>query len=69
MTDNDREQIALFRFSLISPILNRQVKKQNEYLAKVAAKNIMSLIMESENTHQKPYPCGLEPIAKVVLKG
>ncbi|PUU86333.1 MAG: hypothetical protein CI949_4083, partial [Halanaerobium sp.] len=35
MTDNDREQIALFRFSLISPILNRQVKKQNEYLAKV----------------------------------
>ncbi|MCC3146020.1 DDE-type integrase/transposase/recombinase [Halanaerobium sp. Z-7514] len=38
MTDNDREQIALFRFSLISPILNRQVKKQNEYLAKVAAK-------------------------------
>src|SRR6056297_646528 len=38
MTDNDREQIALFRFSLISPILNGQVEKQSKYLAKVAAK-------------------------------
>ncbi|TDX34561.1 homeodomain-containing protein [Halanaerobium congolense] len=38
MTDNDREQIALFRFSLISPILNGQVEKQSEYLAEVAAK-------------------------------
>ncbi len=37
MTDNDREQIALFRFSLISPILNGQIEKQTEYLAKVAA--------------------------------
>ena len=38
MTDNDREQIALFRFRLISPILNSQVKNQSEYLAKAAAK-------------------------------
>src|SRR6056297_3848369 len=38
MTDNDREQIALFRFSLISPILNGQVEKQSKYLAKIAAK-------------------------------
>jgi transposase InsO family protein len=38
MTDNDREQIALFRFRLISPVLNGQVKNQTEYLAKVAAK-------------------------------
>jgi len=38
MTDNDREQIALFRFSLISPILNGQVENQSKYFAKVAAK-------------------------------
>lgn len=38
MTDNDREQIALFRFRLISPVLNGQVKNQTEYLAEVAAK-------------------------------
>ncbi|MCK8824812.1 helix-turn-helix domain-containing protein [Fuchsiella alkaliacetigena] len=38
MTDNDREQIALFRFRLISPILNGQVENQSEYLATVSAK-------------------------------
>lgn len=38
MTDNDREQIALFRFGLISPILNGQVTNQKEYLANVTAK-------------------------------
>lgn len=38
MTDNDREKIALFRFSIISPILNGQVKNQKEYLAEVTAK-------------------------------
>lgn len=38
MNDNDREQIALFRFRLISPILNGQIKNQKEYLAKVTAK-------------------------------
>lgn len=36
MTDNDREEIALFRFSLISPILNRQVENQSQYLAEIA---------------------------------
>jgi len=44
MTENDREKIALFRYGLISPILNGQVKNQKEYLKKVAAK-----------THNVPY--------------
>ena len=38
MTENDREKIALFRYGLISPILNGQVKNQKEYLQKEAAK-------------------------------
>ena len=38
MTDNDREKIALFRFGLISPILNGQVVNQKEYLAEITAK-------------------------------
>lgn len=38
MTDNDREKIALFRFGLISPILNGQVINQKEYLAEITAK-------------------------------
>lgn len=38
MTDNDREKIALFRFRIISPILNCQVKNQKEYMSRVTAK-------------------------------
>ena len=44
MTENDREKIALFRYGLIAPILNGQVKNQKEYLQKQAAK-----------THNVPY--------------
>jgi len=44
MTDNDREKIALFRFALISPILNRQVQNQKECLSEITAK-----------THNVPY--------------
>ncbi|SES71556.1 DDE-type integrase/transposase/recombinase [Anaerobranca gottschalkii] len=44
MTENDREQIALFRYGLIAPILNGQVEKQKDYLAKISA-----------ITHQVPY--------------
>ena len=38
MTENDREKIALFRYGLISPILNGQIKNQKEYLEKEAAR-------------------------------
>jgi len=38
MTDNNREKIAIFRFGIISPILNGQVTSQKEYLAEVTAK-------------------------------
>jgi hypothetical protein len=44
MTENDREQIALFRYGLIAPILNGQVEIQKDYLAKISA-----------ITHQVPY--------------
>jgi len=44
MTENDREKIALFRYGLISPVLNGQVKKQKEYFQKEATK-----------THNVPY--------------
>lgn len=44
MTNEDREQIALFRYGLISPLLNRQVASATEYLAEVCAK-----------THDVPY--------------
>ena len=38
MTEKDREQIALFRYGLIAPILNGQVENQTEYLAEVCSK-------------------------------
>ncbi len=44
MTDNDREQIALFRYGLIAPILNGQVENQKDYFAKVCGQ-----------VHQVPY--------------
>jgi transposase len=55
MTDNDREQIALFRFSLISPILNRQVENQNQYLAEIATQK-----------HNVPYYCVREYSPKIM---
>lgn len=44
MTEKDRENIALFRYGLIAPILNGQVGFQKDYLAKVCSK-----------VHQVPY--------------
>lgn len=44
MDEKEREQVALFRFSLIAPILTGQVVSQKDYLAEVAAKK-----------HQVPY--------------
>lgn len=36
--EKDRENIALFRFSLIAPLLNGQVASRKAYLESVAAK-------------------------------
>lgn len=44
MEEKDREQVALFRFGLLAPVLLGQVASQKEYLAEVAAKK-----------HQVPY--------------
>jgi len=44
MTDNDREQVALFRYGLIAPILNGQAKNQQAYLAEIC-----------NQVHQVPY--------------
>lgn len=55
MTENDREKIALFRYGLISPILNGQVKKQKEYLQKEAAK-----------VHEVPYYGSKEYVPKTI---
>lgn len=44
MTNEDREQIALFRYGLISPLLNGQISSAQEYLAEICAK-----------THDVPY--------------
>lgn len=44
MNDKDRDNIALFRYGLISPILNEQVTNQKDYLAEVSSK-----------IHQVPY--------------
>lgn len=38
MDEKTREKIALFRFGLISPVINGQIKKQKEYFAQMAAK-------------------------------
>ena len=38
MTNQDREQIALFRYGLIAPLLNGQVASNQEYLAEVCGK-------------------------------
>lgn len=35
MTEKEREQIALFRYGLIAPALNGQVKSQKEYLSEI----------------------------------
>jgi len=55
MTENDREKIALFRYGLISPILNGQVKNQKEYLQK-----------ESAKTHNVPYYGPKEYVSKTI---
>jgi transposase InsO family protein len=55
MTENDREKIALFRYGLISPILNGQVKNQKEYLQKQAAK-----------IHNVPYYGSKEYVPKTI---
>jgi putative transposase len=44
MTEKDRENIALFRYGLIAPILNGQVSSQKDYLAEICSK-----------VHQVPY--------------
>ncbi|MGI6684100.1 MAG: helix-turn-helix domain-containing protein [Bacillota bacterium] len=44
MTEKDRENIALFRYGIIAPILNGQVNNQTEYLAEVCSQ-----------IHQVPY--------------
>ena len=44
MEEKDREQVALFRFGLLAPVLLNQVASRKEYLAEVAAKK-----------HQVPY--------------
>ena len=44
MTEKDRENIALFRYGIIAPILNGQVNNQTEYLAEVCSQ-----------VHQVPY--------------
>lgn len=38
MTNEDREQIALFRYGLIAPLLNGQVASSQEYLAEICGK-------------------------------
>jgi len=38
LTNEDREQIALFRYGLIAPLLNGQVASNQEYLAEICAK-------------------------------
>src|SRR5690554_801080 len=38
MDEKTREKIALFRFGIISPVLNGQIENQSEYFSKVAAK-------------------------------
>jgi len=55
MTENDREKIALFRYGLISPILNGQVKNQKEYLQK-----------ESTKVHNVPYYGSKEYVPKTI---
>ena len=44
MEEKQREQVALFRYGLIAPILNNQVASQKDYLGEVTAKK-----------HQVPY--------------
>jgi len=44
MQEKDREKIALFRYGLIAPLLNGQVKNQKEYLEQISAQ-----------VHQVPY--------------
>jgi putative transposase len=51
MEEKDREQVALFRYGLLAPVLLGQVPSQKEYLAQVASKK-----------HQVPYYGRLEPL-------
>ena len=55
MTENDREQIALFRYGLIAPILNGQEKNQKAYLQKEATK-----------VHNVPYYGSKEYVPKTI---
>jgi len=38
LTNEDREQIALFRYGLIAPLLNGQVASNQDYLAEICGK-------------------------------
>ena len=38
MTNEDREQVALFRYGLIAPLLNNQVNSTREYLAEICGR-------------------------------
>lgn len=55
MEEKEREQVALFRYGLIAPILNDQVASQKEYLEEVTAKK-----------HQVPYYGEKEYTAKTL---
>ncbi len=41
MTNQEREQIALFRYGLIAPLFNQQVTSKQEYLAQICGKSHM----------------------------
>ena len=68
MTDNDREKIALFRFAIISPILNGQVQNQKEYLEEITAKtHNVPYYGPKEYVPKKPSSAGLGITIGVVL--
>ena len=55
MTEKEREKIALFRYGLISPILNGQVLNQKKYLQRIATK-----------VYQVPYYGSKEYVPKTI---
>lgn len=57
MDEHDREQVALFRYGLIVPLLHGSVEDRAEYLAEVSAK-----------VYQVPYYGAMEYSQKTILK-
>ncbi|BBB89408.1 DDE-type integrase/transposase/recombinase [Methylomusa anaerophila] len=57
MTNEDREQVALFRYGLIAPLLNDQVDSKQDYLSEICAK-----------FHEVPY-YGRKEFAPKTLEG